>query len=175
MLLTKNFNLLVSTSRYNETNAKSELWFTLLICGEKYPIISDLEFSGLITALTSLNARDVIYKIKDILKKDPDFFQYILKITIVDFVCETNVEVIKQLIEKNNLEYLKNEESFKISLKRRKHEQIDRDEFIETIAKNIDNKVDLGNPDKTIRVEVLGNFSAISYLTSDDGLKIKKK
>jgi hypothetical protein len=53
----KNFNLLVSTSRYNETNAKAELWFTLLLCDDEYPIISGFKFPGLVMALTNLDAR----------------------------------------------------------------------------------------------------------------------
>ncbi|MHA2324953.1 MAG: hypothetical protein ACXACB_06115, partial [Promethearchaeota archaeon] len=82
-----NFNLLISTSRFNETNADAELWFTLLICGDEYPIISKTSFPGLITALTSLDSRKVINKIQDILRKRPDFFQFILKIVPIDFVC----------------------------------------------------------------------------------------
>ncbi|GAG43821.1 unnamed protein product, partial [marine sediment metagenome] len=38
-----NFNLLVSTSRYNEVNAKAEIWFTLLMCGDTYPIIQGIK------------------------------------------------------------------------------------------------------------------------------------
>ena len=171
----KNFNLLVSSSRYNETNVKAELWFTLLICGDKYPIISDLEFSGLITALTSLNAKDVIQKIKNILNDDPNFFQYILKIIPIDFVCETNVNVIKQIVQQNSNTFIDKNESFRISLKRRKHESINRNNFFDIIAENINNKVDLENPNKIIRIEVLGNSCGITFLTPNDILKFKCK
>ena len=171
----KNFNLLVSSSRYNETNAKSELWFTLLICGDKYPIISDLEFSGLITALTSLNAKDVIQKIKNILKNDPNFFQYILKIVPIDYICETNVNIIKEIIKNHYNEYINKNDSFRITLKRRKHELIDRVQFIRIIAENINNKVDLENPNKIINIEILGNSCGITFLKPNDILKFKCK
>ena len=69
----KNFNLLVSTSRYNEINAKSELWFILLMCGDIYPIISGNQFPGLFTALTNINSKQVIKKIKKIQEKNPNF------------------------------------------------------------------------------------------------------
>ena len=55
-----NFNLLASTSRFNEKNATAELWFTLLMCGDAFPIISGIQFPGLITALTYLNPKIVI-------------------------------------------------------------------------------------------------------------------
>lgn len=171
----KNFNLLISSSRFNEINAKAELWFTLLICGDKYPIISDLEFQGLITCLTNLKGKEVILKIKEILKKDPDFFQYILKIVPIDFVCETNIRIIKEIIDNNYREYINKEESFRITLKRRKNELIERNNFINLVAKNIENKVDLDNPDKIIRIEILGNYCGICFLEPDDLLRIKTK
>lgn len=168
MIKLKNFNLLVSTSRFNEINAKAELWFTLLICGDDYPIISRLNFPGLVTGLTNLSTKEVILKIKKILEKDPYFFQYILKIIPIDFVCETNSQVINQLVELHYRDYLYDTDSYKITLKRRKHEQIERVNFIQKLAKNIPNKVDLENPDKFIRIEILGSICGISFLSKED-------
>ena len=170
----KNLNLLVSTSRFNETNAKAELWFTLLISGDTYPIISDLEFSGLIAALTNLEPHQVINSIKEILKQDSDFFQYILKIIPINFVAETNVDIIKSIIDNNYRNFIKKQETFMVQLKRRKNELIDHKNFIEKITQNIDNPVDLDNPDKIIRVEVLGNSSGIAFLRNTDILSFKK-
>lgn len=146
-----------------------------MICGDKYPIISDLEFSGLIVALTNLDVVAVIKKFKSILKNDPEFFQYILKIVPINFVCETNIEVIKQIVQQKYFEFLKPSESFKLKLKRRKNELIERDQFINVVTKNINNRVDLSNPDKIIRIEVLGNFSGISFLKRDDIIRIPIK
>ncbi|HEY0089546.1 MAG TPA: THUMP domain-containing protein [Candidatus Lokiarchaeia archaeon] len=146
-----------------------------MICGDKYPIISDLEFSGLIVALTNLDVVAVIKKFKSILKNDPEFFQYILKIVPINFVCETNIEVIKQIVQQKYFEFLKPSESFKLKLKRRKNELIERDQFINVVTKNINNRVDLSHPDKIIRIEVLGNFSGISFVEKDDIIRTPKK
>ncbi|MHA1461338.1 MAG: THUMP domain-containing protein [Promethearchaeota archaeon] len=163
-----NFNLLVSTSRFNEGNAKAEIWFTLLMCGDKYPIISGIKYPGLITAATNIDSKEVILKIKKILEKDSNFFQFILKIIPIDYVCETKLNVIKDIVEKYYPLYLNKDDSFKIELKRRKNEIIERDAIIESVAKIINNRVDLDNPDKTIRIELLGNVSGISFLNPDD-------
>ncbi|MFX0081335.1 MAG: THUMP domain-containing protein [Candidatus Hodarchaeota archaeon] len=168
----KNFNLLISTSRFNETNAATEMWFTLLMCGDNYPIISKLTFPGLISALSNIDAKKVILKIQQILKKDPHFFQFILNIIPIDFICETNIKILANLIQENSKTYIKEGDSFKIVLKRRKHEKIERNNAIERIANRINNKVDLENPDKVIRIEVLGNFCAVSFLKRDDIIKI---
>ncbi|MFX1315664.1 MAG: THUMP domain-containing protein [Promethearchaeota archaeon] len=169
----KNFNLLVSTSRYNEVNAKAELWFTLLLCGDDYPILSRLNFPGLIAGLTNLNVRNVISNMKQILKKDSNFFQFILKIIPIDFVCETSVQVINQIVQMHYKDYIFNKDSFRIILKRRKSEQIERVNFINKLAKKIPNKVDLEKPDKIVRIEILGNITGISFLTKEEIIKSK--
>jgi tRNA acetyltransferase TAN1 len=168
-----NFNLLVSTSRFNEDNAKAEIWFTLLNCGDRYSIISNLDFSGLIAVVTTLNHRNVISKIKRILIKDPNFFQYILKIIPIDYVCQTHINTIKIIIQNHYRDYIQSDDSFMIELNRRKNDLIDRDSFIESIAKVIDNKVNLENPDKIIRIEILRNVTGISFLQQEDVIKTK--
>ncbi|MHA1372879.1 MAG: THUMP domain-containing protein [Promethearchaeota archaeon] len=173
--MANNFNFLVSTSRFNETNAKAELWFTFLICGDRYSIISSLEYQGLLTAFTALRKEDVISKIKDLLKKDPNFFQYILKIVPIDFVCETDIDVIQKIIQRHHKEYIKEEESFRIELKRRNNEIINRIQLIKVVAEIFSNKVDLDNPDKIIRIEILGNFCGISFLQLNDIIKAPKE
>ena len=169
----KNFNLLVSTSRYNETNARAELWFTLFITGDSYPIISNLEFLGLLTALTNIDARRVIIEIKEILKKDPSYFKFILKIVPIDYVCETNLKLISQTVEDHYTQFIEESDTFKIDLKRRKNDIIERDRLITYVAKNIKNQVDLENPDKIIRIELLGNFCGIAFLRPDEILRLK--
>ena len=172
MIFLKNINLLVSTSRYNETNAKAELWFSLLICGDKYPIISGLEYSGLITAYSNLESKVVISKLRDILTSDPNFFQYILKIIPIHFVCKTDRGIISKIIEENYQFYMKEEETFKILLKRRKNKLIERNSLIKSAAKNIRNTVHLENPDIIIRIELLGNFCGISFLRNSEILTL---
>ena len=138
------------------------------MCGDTYPIISKLTFPGLITALTEIDAKTVIQKIQKILKENPNFFQYILKIIPIDFVCETNTKILANLIQDHHKTFINENDSFKIVLKRRKHEKIERNDLIERIAVGIHNKVDLENPDKVIRIEILGNFSGVTFLQEED-------
>lgn len=102
------------------------------------------------------------------MKDDPQFFQYILKIVPIDFVCETNTKILANLIQDHYRTYIKEQESFKIDLNRRKHKKIERNTLIERIAIGIHNDVDLENPDKVIRIEILGNFSGVSFLQKKD-------
>ncbi len=146
-----------------------------MICGDKYPIISNLNYLGLISALSNVKPRNVISELKGILKKDPDFFQYILKIIPIDFACKTDIKVISQLVENNYKDFINENETFRIRLKRRKNELIDRNNLIKSVAARINNNVNLDNPDKTIRIELLGDFCGISFLKSGDILRLGKR
>lgn len=159
---------MISAPRFNETDAKAEIWFVLLLCGEKYPIISNLEYQGLITAFSNLPELEIIAKIKDILQHDPYFFKYVLKIVPVQFVCETNLDLIAKIIKQNYATYIDDHESFRITLKRRKNKLIERDVLINSVADLLENPVDLEQPDMIIRIELLGNFCGISFLESED-------
>ncbi|MBD3213747.1 MAG: hypothetical protein GF311_14145 [Candidatus Lokiarchaeota archaeon] len=171
----KNFNLLVSSPRYNETNAKAELWFVLLICEDPYPIISDLEFQGLITAKTNKNEFEIIEKIKKILAKEPYFFKYVLKIVPIQFVCETDLKQIENIVKENYTNYISNGERFRIKLRRRKNKLIGRKSLIESVAKHINNPVDLENPEKIIRIELLKNICGISFLNPGEVISPKNE
>ncbi|UCD01314.1 MAG: THUMP domain-containing protein [Promethearchaeota archaeon] len=144
------------------------------MCGDTYPIISQIQFPGLITALTNLNPKEVVFKIKEILETDPHFLQFILKIVPINFICETNTKTISKIVQDNYKKFINEEDTFKISLKRRHHEKIERTNFIEETAKNIDNKVNLENPDKVIRIEILGNISGVSILEKNEIIKLKR-
>ncbi len=170
-----NFNLLVSGPRFNEINSKTELWFVLLMCGDKYPIIFDLEFSGLIAASSTIDGKEIVLKIKDILKKNSNFFQFILKIVPIDFICDTDTKVIAQIVQQHYREYIDPKDSFRIELKRRNNDLIDRNIFIENIAKIIDNQVNLDFPDKIIRFEMLGNLCGVTFLKPDEIIRIKPR
>ena len=124
-------------------------------------------------ALTNIDAKIIIRKIKKIIEKDPNFFQFILKIIPIDFVCESNLKLIVKLIKEHYKDFIKDEETYKIVLKRRKHEKIERNPLIEKIAEILSNKVMLENPDQIIRIEILGNFSGISFIKKGEIIKAK--
>ncbi len=58
---------------------------------------------------------------------------------------------------------------------RKKSKILERDPFIEAVANIIHNKVNLDNPDKILRIELLGNVSGISFLNPDDIIIIHNK
>ena len=129
----------------------------------------------MITATTNVDNKEVILKIKKLLEKDSDFFQFILKIIPIDYTCETKIKVIKEIVEKYYNLYLNENDSFKIDLKRRKNENIERDAIIESVANIFNNSVNLDNPDIILRIELLGNITGISFLKPNEIITISSK
>jgi tRNA(Ser,Leu) C12 N-acetylase TAN1 len=107
--------------------------------------------------------------------KDPTFFKFILKIVPIDYVCETNLNFMKEFVKTQYSNYIDEKHTFRIDLKRRKSKIIERESFIKTIANIFDNKVNLDFPDKIIRFEILGNISGISFLEPNDIISITEE
>jgi tRNA acetyltransferase TAN1 len=65
-------------------------------------------------------------------------------------------------------------EKWGMEVELRRFTALHRLEIIEPLAELIDEKVDLRNPDKMVRIEVLGNAAAVSVLKAEDGFSLHK-
>jgi len=164
----------VSTSRYNEGNTRAELWFILLTLGDEYPLIFKLGFSGLIGCITNIEPKRCIKKMRKLAQKNPDFFQYMLKIIPIEFNCETDLEIIRKIVHENFHQKVKKEETFRLRVNKRNC-ALSTLEIVDFVADGIENKVDLKNPDKIVNIEILGKLAGISFLKRDEILSIAKE
>ncbi|MEM3506606.1 MAG: THUMP domain-containing protein [Candidatus Bathyarchaeia archaeon] len=169
----KDFNLLISTSRGNERNACSELWYLLGELGDKDAKVDVTPVLGLVTAKTNLNPLEVINKLRIALKEKPWEFKYILKIVPIEMVIPANLEELKK-ISSSLVERIGKDEKFRISVEKR-HTSLSSMDVIKAIAEGIDRKVDLKNPDKIILVEIIGNLAGISVIKPTYILSIEKE
>jgi len=167
------FNLLVSTSRGNERNTCSELWYLLGELGDKEAQVDMTPAIGLIVAKTILDPVDVVRKLRAVLKERPWEFRYTLKVTPVQRVVQTDIEEIKKASADLAREIAVGE-TFRVSVEKR-HTNVSGREIIEAIASCIDRKVNLEKPDRIVLVEVLGKFSGISILRPDDILSTERE
>ena len=160
-------------SRYNENNESGGL----RTLGNDFNKFIDFNKNNRIfyDNLYLNDAKIVIKKIKEILNKDPNFFKFILKIVPIDYVCETNLKTISQIVENHYTEFIDKTDTFKIDLKRRNNDIIEREHLIKYVANNIENQVNLENPDKIIRIELLGNSCGIVFLKPDEIIRLKSK
>ncbi|MEM3627027.1 MAG: THUMP domain-containing protein [Candidatus Bathyarchaeia archaeon] len=169
----RDFNLLATTSRGNEGEACSEMWYLLGQIGDSAPVVDKTGVAGLIAAKTAFNPFEVIEKFRLILHERPYEFRYILRIIPIERVIRTNLGEIQRVAAELSLRIGKNE-TFRITVEKRFTEISTRD-IIGAAAANIDRKVDLNKPDKILLIEVIGGLTGISIIKPQDILSVMKE
>ena len=169
----KEFNLLVTTTRGNEDNACSEIWYLLKEIGDEKAEVDRTGVSGLIAAKTSLNPFEVIAKFREILKERPYEFRYSLRIIPIEKVVKTRLEEIQKVSDELSQKIGENE-TFRVTVEKRFTEISTRD-VIEAAASKIERKVNLEKPDKILLIEIVGGLTGISVIKPDDILSVTKE
>ena len=169
----RDFNLLATTSRGNEDEACSELWYLLGEIGDSAPTIEKTGVAGLIAAKTAFNSFEVIEKLRKILHERPYEFRYTLRIIPIERVVRTDLKEIQRVATELSSK-IKENETFRVTVEKRFTEISTRD-IIETAASNIERKVDLNKPDKILLIEVIGGLTGISVIKPDEILAVVKE
>lgn len=155
------FNLIVSTFRNAENNAKGEIFHLLDRLGDSKSK-SESVMSGLIVVNTSLDVFDLIDQLRELVIDEPWEIHYILRLLPIEIVIPTRLEQLSIEISKLCTK-MKQKDTYRITVEKRQNNLSSR-EIISAIAKEIKNKVDLQNPDWTILVETIGQYTGISIL-----------
>jgi len=169
----KDFNLLVTTSRGNEENACSEIWYLLGELGDSAVIVDKTGMTGLIAAKTSINPLEVIEKFRELLKERPYEFRYMLRVIPIEKVVRTTLEDIEKASAELSLK-IDEGESFRVSVEKR-FSELPTEQIIEVVAANIERKVSLEKPDKIVLIEIVGKFTGISVIKPSDIFSVAKE
>jgi tRNA acetyltransferase TAN1 len=172
-IMLRDFNLLATTSRGNEGDACSELWYLLGEIGDSVPTVDKTGVAGLIAAKTAFNPLEVIEKLRKILRERPYEFRYALRIIPIEKVVHTDLGEI-QCVATELSSKIRENETFRVTVEKRFTEMSSRN-IIEAAAANIERKVDLSNPDKILLIEVIGGLTGISVIKPDDILSVMKE
>jgi len=169
----RDFNLLATTSRGNEDEACSELWYLLGEIGDSVPTVDKTGVSGLIAAKTAFNPFDVIEWFRKILRERPYEFRYTLRIIPIEKVVHTDLGEIQRAAAELSSKIGK-DETFRVTVEKRFTETPTRD-IIEAAAANIERKVDLNKPDKILLIEAVGGLTGVSVIKADEILAVMKE
>ncbi|MEM3622484.1 MAG: THUMP domain-containing protein [Candidatus Bathyarchaeia archaeon] len=169
----RDFNLLATTSRGNEDEACSELWYLLGEIGDSAPTVDKTGVAGLVAAKTAFNPFEVIEKLRKILRERPYEFRYTLRIIPIEKVVRTDLGEIQRVATELGSKIGKNE-TFRVTVEKRFTETSTRD-IVEAAAANIEREVNLSNPDKVLLIEVVGGLTGISVIKPDEILAVVKE
>jgi tRNA acetyltransferase TAN1 len=169
----RDFNLLATTSRGNETYACSELRYLLEEIGDSTPAIDKTGVAGLIAAKTAFNPFDVIEKFRKLLLERPYEFRYTLRIIPVEKVVRTDLGEIQRAVMELSSK-IGEGETFRVTVEKRFTETPTQD-IIEAAAANIERQVNLNNPDKILLIEVVGGLTGVSVIKPREILAVLKE
>ncbi len=169
----KNFNLLATTSRGNEEDLCSEIWYLLREIGDVTVQVEKTGITGLIAVKTALNPFEVIKKLRDMLKKRPWEFRYTLRVIPVEKVVRTDLGEIQRAAMKIASE-ISEDETFRVTVEKR-FTDLSSQEIIEGAAVNVERRVDLEKPDKIVLVEVVGRLTGLSVIKPGDIMSVIKE
>ncbi|MBE0512569.1 THUMP domain-containing protein [Candidatus Bathyarchaeota archaeon] len=167
------FNLLVSCSWGVYGKAKKEIIYILERLGDESPLVKRTIAEGIIGVKTRLNSREIVYGLRRLFDEDPFAFQYTLKWVPVDLWTFSDMDSMKEGVRK-----LRNRihagERWRMTVEKRRYSLHHKIEVIRELADLIDEKVDLENPQKILRVDIIGRYAGISVLTPQDVFSVAK-
>jgi len=164
---------LVSTYRNREDDCISELWYLFREIGDENVEVRKAMVPGLLLVRTKLDPFDASKKLGEIARERPWDVRYTLKLTPIIAVTSDDKEEIKRVAVQLALERIREDESFRITINKRAS-SISRKDLINDIAKDINRRVDLKNPDKVLQIEIVGRDVGITVLRPSDVISIVK-
>jgi tRNA acetyltransferase TAN1 len=161
------FNLISTTYRYREFDAIDEMLDLLDEIGDSEAFFEVTNISGLIAGSTHLDPFQVIEKFKGIVRSEDWRFRYVLRVIPIETVTNSNPSDITKAATELSKRKISSSDSFKLSVEKRHNPFLRSLDLIHTIAKEIDNPVDLGTPNWVVLIEILGNVTGIAVLHHD--------
>jgi tRNA acetyltransferase TAN1 len=165
-------NLIVTCARHFEEETKEEIESILRELDDDSPQVLITEFSGILTADTSVNGADVVKKIREKLEEEPWSIRYTLRAIPVFATVKTDAKSISDAALEQ-IQKIKPSDTYRITIEKR-NSDVSSSEIISQIADRMQNKVSLEKYDWIILVEVLGGITGVSILKDDDVLSVEK-
>jgi len=167
------FNLLVSCSWHNYREARGEIIHLLGVLGDKNPYVRSTIARGIIGVKTRLDSREVIRGLREIFNQDPLVIQHTFKWVPIDLWTPSDIDSMKE-VAKQLKNKIQKGEKWRMTVEKRRYTQHHKIDIIKEIAEIINEKVDLKNPDKILRIDIIGKYAGISLLKSKEIFSVSK-
>lgn len=160
-------NLLVTFDPTHSESAKKEIEDLLKGAKEKPKVISCKE------GLAEVSVGDARKAVLALGKLKKDKFKHTFHWTPVDYWCKATIPEMQKVI-KGLVKGIGMNEKWKMDLGRRKTKEHERDLIIKLTDVVDRPKVDLSNPDKIVKVEIIGDKAGIALLKKGELLNVVK-
>lgn len=167
------YNLLVSCSWGDYRRAQEEIIQILDMLGDGSPSVRRTFAQGIIGVKTRLGSRLVVRRLRELFSEDPMIIQYTLKWVPVDLWTRSDMESMKEGIRRLR-SGIDVGETWRMIVEKRRYTQYHKMEIIAELAELIEEKVDLENPGKILRVDIIGKYAGISVLALRDVFSVAR-
>ena len=167
------FNLLVSCSWGAYKKAREEIAHILRMLGDEKPLVTHTLVHGIIGVKTRMNSREVIRELRRLFEEDPWVLQYTLKWVPVDQWIYSDMESMKEAVAELGKK-IQAGERWRMTVKKRRYGRYHKIEIIKELAELVNRKVELENPDKILRIEIIGKYAGMSLLGPHDVFSVAK-
>jgi tRNA acetyltransferase TAN1 len=165
-------DVLVSYSWNHFLRANREVMVILRRFGDPHPEIERTSVMGIAIVHTSIDGRKLVRRCRE-LHQAETAFEYAIKWVPVDYWCDTNLDAIKKCIDERAKDRIDTDQTWAMNVEKRRWQEFHTIEIVEYLARDIDRKVDLKNPDLIVRIDVLGEKTAVSVLKPDEIFSLK--
>ena len=124
--------------------------------------ISRTPISGLLACKTSIDPFVVIKQLREFSIENPYQFRFAIRFTPLEECVESELDEIVKATERL-LPKIGEDESFRVTVRRR-HTELENMDVVKAVAGVIPRKVNLDSPDKTVLVEIVGEWTGLSVL-----------
>lgn len=165
-------NLLVTFDYGVYMGARSEVIDVLREVGEESPRLLSSDVKGLFQLRVDGDPKEATRKLDALCRRDPSRFWYTYHWIPVEKWCPSTIEDMSEVV--NELaERIRPEERWRMNVNKRFYHDHHTRELIEKLAQHVDKpNVDLENPDKIIRIEIIGGRAGLSLLTLKEAFSV---
>lgn len=135
--------------------------------GDGEPSVRRTLAAGIVGVKTSLNPREVIGGLRRLFEEGPSVFQYTVKWVPVDLWTYSDLESMRKVVAELG-KSIEVGERWRMTVEKRRYTQHHKIELIRDLAELIDREVNLENPDKILRIEIIGKYAGLSLLKPQD-------
>ena len=167
------FNLLVSCSWSAYGKAQKEIVHVLGTLGDENPLVKRTVAKGIVGVRTCLDSREVTRRLRILFDEGSLAFQHTLKWVPVDLWTRSDMDSMKRAVAELRSKIDANER-WRMTVEKRRYTRHHKVEIIRELAALIDKKVNLSDPDKILRVDIIGRCTGISILTPKDVFSVTK-
>lgn len=168
----KQANLLVTYDPSHTSSAKNEVQ-SLLESVETDAEFLESDIAGLFLLTTSKDPKQITRELRDVVEEDPEQYKYTFHWIPIEKWCKSDVNDLTREMKSIDAR-IKDDETWKLDLGKRQHQARSTDLIIK-LTENINHpKVDLKNPQKIVKVEIVGDQAGIALLDRNELLDIAR-